>query len=174
MKKTSSDCKNIILCSVINPSVILIRLVVISLIFYSCTTSPDTKLKEASGYIIPEGYLDEATDIPEFWISTTEEISTFLENNIKKGSVEKIATSPGGRPVMAVFYGRKREGKGTTTFSGACGMNNSAPYRGPDHEKTVYLGLGGVHGFELEGIIGIVNLISVFETGKDLNLKRVA
>ena len=70
---------------------------------------------------------------------------------------------------MAVFYGKQRKGKGTTTFSGACGIRNLAPFRGPDHDKTVYLGLGGVHGFELEGIIGIVNLISVMESGKDLN-----
>jgi hypothetical protein len=169
MKKTGGNCKNIFLCSVINPSVILIRIVVISLIFCSCTNSPGPKLKDASGYIIPEGYLDETADIPGFWISTTAEIGTFLQRNVIKGQVETIATSPGGRPVKAVFYGMKREGKGTTTFSGACGINNIAPYRGTDNSKTVYLGLGGVHGFELEGIIGIVNLISVFETGKDLN-----
>ena len=33
------------------------------------------------------------------------------------------------------------------------------------------MAIAGVHGFELEGIVGIVNLISVFETGKDLTGK---
>ena len=37
--------------------------------------------------------------------------------------------------------------------------------------KRVYLGFAGVHGAEFEGIAGIVNLLSVLETGADLRGK---
>jgi hypothetical protein len=121
-----------------------------------------------SKYVVPDGYFNEADQVPSFWLGTTKEIDDFLKDHIKKGKVETIATSPGGRPVKAVSYGQPRSGGGTTTYSGACGIRNIAPFRGPDNDKTVYLGLAGVHGFELEGIVGVINLISVIETGKDL------
>ena len=41
-------------------------------------------------------------------------------------------------------------------------------YYGPDFEKKVYLAMASIHGGELEGIVGLVNLVSVLETGKDL------
>jgi len=123
-------------------------------------------------YVFPDGYLAQPDTIPTFWVATNSEINTFLKTKVSKGKVERIGTSAGGRPVMAVLYGEPRKGKGTTTFSGACGINNIAPFRGPDNDKTVYLGLGGVHGYETEGIMGVINLISVMESGKDLNGKE--
>jgi len=138
----------------------------------SCCTGPSgTEEKKELKYIIPEGYLEEAKEIPVFWINTTGDINKFLKDHVKKGKVRQIATSAGGRPVMAVFYGQPREGEGTTTYSGSCGIRNIAPFRGLDNDKTVYVGLGGVHGFEIEGITGVVNLISVIESGTDLNGK---
>jgi hypothetical protein len=71
----------------------------------------------------------------------------------------------------AVFYGTPRAGRGTTTFSGALGYGDAAAYRGPGHPRTVYLGLAAVHGAEFEGIVGMVNLVSVLETGADLRGK---
>ena len=110
-------------------------------------------------YFFPDGYLDQPDTIPSFWVATNSEINLFLKTKVSKGKVERIGTSSGGRPVMAVMYGEPRKGNGTTTFSGACGINNIAPYRGPDNEKTVYVGLGGVHGYETEGIMGVVNFM---------------
>ena len=123
-------------------------------------------------YVFPDGYLAQPDTIPSFWVATNSEINLFLKTKVFKGKVERIGTSAGGRPVMAVMYGEPRKGQGTTTFSGACGINNIAPYRGPDNDKTAYIGLGGVHGYETEGIMGVVNLISVMESGKDLNGKE--
>lgn len=120
---------------------------------------------------VPEQYLQERKDIPSFWLTTVEEVAAFLYNQVRKGQIEIIGTSAGGRPVRAVVYGNPRQGKGTTTFSGSLGFRDVRAYRGRDHEKTVYMGMAGVHGFELEGIVGMVNLISVIETGKDLRGK---
>jgi len=172
MKKLIIKSINELSYSVTKPIEISLIIAIITWILFSCTSRSGIEINKDQKYIIPEGYLDEASDIPPFWISTTTEVSAFLKENVKKGHIKKIATSPGGRPVMSVFYGQQRQGKGTTTFSGASGINNIGPYRGPDNNKTVYLGLGGVHGFELEGIMGVVNLISVMETGKDLNGKE--
>ena len=126
----------------------------------------------ANTFQIPNDYLREAQNIPPFWISTVDEVSEYLKKNVQKGIVEVIGTSAGGRPIQAVFYGQPRMGKGTTTFSGSLGFGSVSAYRGPDHNKTVYLGMAGVHGGEFEGIVGIMNLISVIETGKDLRGKE--
>lgn len=121
---------------------------------------------------VPEDYLREREDIPAFWKSTTEEVNEFLKNNIHKGQVKVIGNSAGGRPIYAVFYGKARQGKGTSTFSGSLGYGDVRVYRGPDHGKKVYLGMAAVHGGEFEGIVGMVNLLSVIETGKDLRGKE--
>jgi hypothetical protein len=121
---------------------------------------------------IPPDYLREVSNIPGFWFSSYKEVTDFLQKTVQKGKVEVIGTSAGGRPICAVFYGKPRQGKGTTTFSGSLGFGDVRAYRGPDHDKTVYMGMAAVHGGEFEGIVGMVNLISVIETGKDLRGKE--
>jgi hypothetical protein len=117
---------------------------------------------------IPPDYLREPDDIPPFWISTPPEINKFLEARVKKGRVAPIGKTAGGRPIQAVFYGTPRNGKGTTTFSGSLGFRDVRAYIGPDYEKRVFIAMAGVHGGEFEGMVGMVNFVSVLETGKDL------
>jgi hypothetical protein len=119
-------------------------------------------------YKIPPDYLKEPVSIPAYWVSTYDAVTDFLLKNVHKGKVEIIGTTAGGKAIRAVLYGKPREGKGTTTFSGSLGFGDSRAYRGPDHDKTVYMAMAAVHGGEFEGIVGMVNLISVIETGKDL------
>jgi hypothetical protein len=119
-------------------------------------------------YQIPPDYLKEPAAIPSYWKSSLDEVTDFLQKNVHKGTVEVIGTSAGGRPIRAVFYGTPRKGKGTTTFSGSLGFGDVRAYRGPDHDKKVYMAMAAVHGGEFEGIVGMINLISVIETGKDL------
>jgi len=121
---------------------------------------------------VPTAYLEEAEEIPEFWVTTNEEVKEFLDTRIKTGKVRTIGYSAGGRPISAVFYGMPRAGKGTSTYSGSLGYRDIAAYRGPDHTKKVVLIMGGVHGGEYEPIMGVVNLLSVMETGKDLRGKN--
>lgn len=117
---------------------------------------------------VPPDYLREPPDIPGFWVSRPEAIEEFLRTRVKKGEVRRIGTTAGGRAIHAVFYGRPRAGRGTATFSGALGFGDVRAYLGPEHEKRVYLGLAGVHGGEFEGMMGMVNLLAVLETGADL------
>jgi hypothetical protein len=117
---------------------------------------------------IPQEYLLEAANQPDFWVSTVDGVSGFLRERVHKGEVAVIGESAGGRPIRAVFYGRPREGRGTTTFSGAVGAGAMRAYFGPDFDKKVYVAMASVHGGEFEGIVGLVNLLSVLETGKDM------
>jgi len=129
------------------------------------------KTKDKLTFDVPQGYMDEAEDIPDFWLSTIDEINDFVKDRVKKGHVEICGTSAGGRPILSVSYGKGREGVGTTTFSGSLSVSGVKHYRGKDSDKLVYMGLAGVHGFELESIVGVINMIEVLETGKDLNGK---
>jgi predicted deacylase len=120
---------------------------------------------------IPPEYLVQADVIPDFWISTVEGVFGFLDHHVHKGTVQQIGATAGGRPMRAVFYGQPRGRKGTTTFSGSLGFHDVRAFLGPDYGKKVYMAMGSVHGGEIEGIVGLVNLISVLETGKDLRGK---
>jgi len=117
---------------------------------------------------VPQDYLREAENPPDFWVSTVDGVTSFLGGRVHRGTVAVIGTSAGGRPIRAVFYGSARNGKGTTTFSGASGARVMRAYFGPDFDRKVYVAMAAVHGGELEGIVGLVNLLSVLETGNDL------
>lgn len=120
---------------------------------------------------IPKEYLLEAENPPDFWVSTVDGVASYLQDHVHLGEVVVIGKSAGGRPIRAVLYGRAREGKGTTTFSGAIGAGSMRAYFGPDFDKKVYMAMASIHGGEFEGIVGLVNLLSVLETGKDLRGK---
>lgn len=136
--------------------------------------SQETAIIQSGDYSfeLPKEYLDQRKDVPSFWVTTNDEVLQFLQQVVKKGELKVIGLSAGGRPIWGVFYGKPRKLAGrTTTFSGSLGYRDVGAYRGEDHDKTVYLGLSGVHGGEFEGIVGTVNLISIIETGKDLRGK---
>ncbi len=149
---------------------LLIPLAVFSVLNLSCWRQQSEKHSTYS-FRIPPDYLREASDIPSFWLSSYNEVNNFLNKTVHKGQIQVIGTSAGGRQIRAVLYGIPRQGKGTTTFSGSLGFGDVRAYRGPDHNKTVYMSMAAVHGGEFEGIVGMVNLISVIETGKDLRGK---
>ncbi|HEU5080844.1 MAG TPA: M14 family zinc carboxypeptidase [Opitutaceae bacterium] len=121
---------------------------------------------------VPKELLRNADHIPDFWVSEVDAVNRFLAEHVKRGKVEQIGHTAGGRPIMAVGYGEPRRAPGTTTFSGGLGFFDIRAYLGPDYAKKVFIGLGGVHGGEFEGIVGMVNLIAVLETGRDLRGKE--
>jgi hypothetical protein len=124
--------------------------------------------RKRTGFAVPPDYLREPERIPDFWVSTYAEVEEFLQGRVRKGTVREIGRSTGGRPIRGVVHGRPRAGAGTTTFSGALGYGDVRAWLGPDYARKVYLGMASVHGGEFEGIVGIVNLIAVLETGADL------
>ncbi len=125
----------------------------------------------AQKYAIPPDYLREAQNIPVFWVTTVGEVVQFLDHHVKRGSVDVIGRTAGKREMRAVSYGVPRQGRGTTTFSGSLGFRDVRAFLGADYSKRVYMAMAGVHGGEWEPVAGMVNLISVLETGKDLRGK---
>jgi hypothetical protein len=82
--------------------------------------------------------------------------------------VETIAVSPGGRKVRSVSYGEARDLRSQANYGSAVAAGNPAYYAWKDPTtKPVILLLGPVHGQEIEGIVGLVNLLHVAETGAD-------
>ena len=120
---------------------------------------------------IPREYLVEVPSVPDFWVGSVDEVYRFLDQRVRKGAVERYGTTAGGRPMRVALYGQPRNAKGTTTYSGSLGFGDVRAYLGPDHARKVYMAIGCVHGGEIEGVVGLVNLISVLETGSDLRGK---
>jgi hypothetical protein len=106
-------------------------------------------------------------DLPGFWRAGLEDVEREIRS-VVKGRVETIAVSPGGRPVRSVTYGEADDLRSQANYGSAVGAGNAAYYARKDATtKPVILLLGPVHGQEMEGIVGLVNLIHVAETGQD-------
>lgn len=107
-----------------------------------------------------------------FWKSRLQEIEELM-STISKGNVTTLATSAGGRDIYAVEYGEKEGFGRRANYSSACGADNPEHYaRKGRSAKPVLLIVGGIHGGELEGIVGVMNLIHLLETGVDYRGKR--
>ncbi|MFW6026950.1 MAG: M14 family zinc carboxypeptidase [Candidatus Woesearchaeota archaeon] len=117
-----------------------------------------------------DDWSNDNSQCPGFWISTPREILIYIANNINQGEIKCITNSAGNRPVWSITYGSKGKKLGTSNFSAAKGSGNINSFLGTDANKKnpVVMIVGGTHGAEMEGVVGIINLLSILETGKDL------
>jgi hypothetical protein len=116
---------------------------------------------------IEEGDPPNPSDIPDFYRSTLSDLEAELAN-VQTGQKELIATSPGGLPVYAVFYGEKVESASVANYNSAVAAREPSAYAKKDSStRPVVFFLGPVHGQEVEGLVGLINLIHIAETGKD-------
>ncbi len=106
-------------------------------------------------------------NIPDFYKSKFSDVDAELAL-IKKGSVTTLTTSPGGLHVYGVFYGEKEDFHTQANYNSAVAAKNTAYFakKGAATKPVVYF-IGPVHGQEVEGVAGLVNLIHIAETGKD-------
>jgi len=106
-------------------------------------------------------------NIPAFYLSTLDDIEKELKE-VSRGELRIVAESPGGLPVYAVSYGLKEDFHSQANYNSAVAARNPMFYARKDSSsKPVVFFLGPVHGQEVEGIVGLLNLIRVAETGKD-------
>lgn len=106
--------------------------------------------------------------LPLFWRNGLDEVENTLTQVIK-GRVRKLALSAGRRPVHLIAYGKNDYVPGTANYGSACAAGDPAAYRAKSGgQRPVVFLLGPVHGQEIEGIVGLTNLITVAETGRDL------
>ncbi len=107
-------------------------------------------------------------DLPPFWKSRLSDVDEAIKQ-VHKGNAQVLTQSAGGRDVYLVTYGEKPNWNSTANFNSAAGGRDPASYALKDGtQRPVLFLLGPVHGQELEGIVGLVNLLSIAETGRDL------
>lgn len=111
-------------------------------------------------------------EIPKFWVGDVRGLVARFEK-LTEGKVSTIATSPGGRPMHLVTFGGEEKLGYKANFNSAVGAREPAAYMDKAaRKKPVIFFIGPVHGAETEGLTGLVNLINIMETGKDLRGKN--
>ncbi len=106
--------------------------------------------------------------LPEWWIGDVKGLALRLES-LSRGKATVIAATPGNRPLHLVAYGEKEPVAHNANFNSAIGAREPAAYMDKAaRKKPVVLFVGPVHGHEVEALAGLVNLIQIMETGKDL------
>jgi hypothetical protein len=110
--------------------------------------------------------------LPAFWRSRLADVDDAV-GNVKRGAARVLTRSPGRRNIYLVTYGAKPEGRRKANYNSACGGNDPSSYSGKDgKQRPVVFLLGPVHGGEFEGIVGLVNLLQIAETGSDLRDRK--
>ena len=111
-------------------------------------------------------------ELPAFWIGDVKDLGQRLEK-LKRGEVKTIAKSPGGRPIYLVGFGQLEKLEHNSNFNSAVGGRDLTAYMNKSlRTKPVIYFVGPVHGHEIEGLTGLMNLIEVMETGRDLRGKK--
>jgi hypothetical protein len=108
---------------------------------------------------------------PSFWKSRLADVLDVL-GNVSKGQVMSVGESWGRRPLLAVSYGKADNYKRSANFGAAAYARHPEAFckRDPG-AKPVLMILGPVHGGEMEGVAGCLNLVKVLETGTDFRGK---
>lgn len=104
---------------------------------------------------------------PAFWKSRLSDVDAAVKA-ARKGQARVLAKTPGGRDLHLVAYGDPVPLRGAANWNSACGGEDPASYAQKDGaQRPVVFLIGPVHGQEVEGVAGLVNLLRVAETGKD-------
>ena len=102
---------------------------------------------------------------PDWWLVRPDEIIALCEN-VKKGKSEIVAHTPGGFPVYAVTYGEERPAAREINWPSATGSPRPELYA--QSGKQCLMIVAGIHGEEAEGVITVLDLMHIMETGNDL------
>lgn len=124
------------------------------------------------------GDLDAYKSCPPFWIPTPETAEKLM-GSLKEATIRKIGNSAGGREILTIEYGQKEELDATTdNLASALASTISTPdptqifpesfYGKKRREKPVVVFQGAIHGGELTGTVGALNLCRIIEQGVDL------
>ena len=105
--------------------------------------------------------------VPDYWRGTVDDVDEVLDQ-VTRGRVISLRTSAGGRLLRAVVYGAQAPLRRTANLNSAFGASLPRAYVDKTDRRPSLMLVGGAHGSEMEGIVGLVNLIHVMESGYDL------
>jgi len=128
------------------------------------------------------GSLDRYRECPPFWTSTPEAVQAALDR-LPGAAVKTIGRSAGGREILAIEYGAFEPLDVTTdNLHSAIAAKVVPPdpteifpasfYGSRRRTKPAVVLQGGIHGGEITGTVGMINLAAVIETGRDLRGKE--
>ncbi|MBE6372263.1 MAG: hypothetical protein E7055_09355 [Lentisphaerae bacterium] len=107
---------------------------------------------------------------PEWWLVRPDEIETVCRSTVK-GKCTQEAVTPAGFPVLRVIYGDYPQTGNPVNWSSALGTGTPEIFGRQKDEPQTVLMAAGIHGCEIEGVILLLNLISLLEKGVDLRGK---
>ena len=106
--------------------------------------------------------------VPDFWVADNDRIAEEM-GRLQRGDVSVVAESPGGRPLRLVTYGDRQVLERRANFNSAVAARAPEAYADRTARiRPVLYFVGPVHGHETEGLTGLLSLIRVMETGRDL------
>jgi len=125
--------------------------------------------------------IEKYQNTPDFWISTPGSAESFFKT-LTNAKIKTIGKSAGNRDIIAIEYGQKENLETTTDLlNSALAATNINPdptqifpesfYGKTRRKKPVIVIQGAIHGGEVTGTVGALNLCNIIETGKDLRGK---
>lgn len=111
---------------------------------------------------------------PDWWAVSPSEVRHHYKTYAKCGSVRRLCRSAGGRDIWLYELGRGKPLERTSNYSAAMGSDDVRSYLGKQRKgyRQTLLLIAGVHGMEVEAVAGMVNLLHILESGKDLRGRR--
>ena len=108
---------------------------------------------------------------PAWWQVRTKEIEHICRNTqVGKSSIEAI--TPWGFPVFQVVYNDYPDSSNTVNWMSAVSSANPGIFSNQESDLQTIVFASGIHGCSVEGIIMVLNLISLLERGVDLQGKK--
>ena len=112
-------------------------------------------------------------EIPPYWITNREKVNSYLETKVRKGKTFIAGKSAGGRDIYAYAWGEKEDLPQTVSFSSAFAAKKPELYTRAEERKKLSLFIyGAIHGAEVEGTAGLMNLINLLEYGTDFRGRK--
>ena len=105
--------------------------------------------------------------VPNYWRGRVEDIDQEIDK-ATRGQVITLGLTAGGRTIRGLAYGTQPKLRRTANFSSALGASKPYAYANKNDRLPSLMLVGGVHGSEIEAIVGLVNLIHILEKGTDL------
>lgn len=102
-----------------------------------------------------------------FWRTRLEDVDAAIAS-LRRGCASVLTKSAGGREIPVITYGEKVDYGRRANYNSACGAKDPRCYADRDGRRPTLMLIGATHGQETEGVAGILNLISLLETGRDL------